>query len=294
MKKALYFALAALMLAGLTACGSGASENHNPNSGKLTGVTADAPNAPAMEVNDEGVPKNGFSFSGNNDDLQHATDEPGTGEDPELQPMSEEIARAVVQVWLEGNPFGARTELEPGYSEVEINGAEFYRFDFSVTRLAVFDILVEKTTGRIYVSGGTLGSLIEPIDEWYLREHSGNEGLATGYEAEIIGTWRVTDGYEWHDWFIGGEVIDFYEGGTGVESLDGSTWHFTWWAEEGLEMNYNADEPYEMNMISLNMIYEYEQTELRFYLYDNDGSILWDSKLNLDQGAGPPLVLERD
>ena len=131
----------------------------------------------------------------------------------------------------------------------------------------------------------------EPMDEAHNGEQSGDAGLAAGYAAEIIGKWLVADGYEWHDWFIGGEVVEFFEGGIGVESLDGSSWHFTWSLEVGLEMNYNADEPYEMQMIILSM--EYEQNELRFYLYDNDGSVLWDSQLILDQGAGPPLVLER-
>jgi hypothetical protein len=42
------------------------------------------------------------------------------------------------------------------------------------------------------------------------------------------------------------------------------------------------------------MNYAAQGLELRYFLIDNNGSILWDSKLVLDQGAGPPLVLVRN
>ena len=289
-KNIIYYVLPALMLVSLAGCGSEASDNRS--SGAWMSAFGDA-------INDEDVPRNGLAPFGNTDVLEYAADEPEIEDEPEggdepIPPsLSAGEARAIAQAWVDNHPFATRSELELGYSEVEINGEGYYRFDFGVVRLAVFDILVSKATGGLYVSGGNNAARIEPIDEWYDREHSGNVGQATGYEAEIIGKWLVADGYEWHDYFLGGEIIEFFEGGMGVESLDGSTWHFIWWAEAGLEMNYNADEPFEMHMISLIMVYEDYGLELRFHLYDNNGSILWDSKLNLDQGAGPPLVLER-
>ena len=244
-----------------------------------------------MNIDDDEVPKNGSLFSDITDGLGSAKDEPGTGDKPMPQTISEDEARALVMAWLDGHPFGTGTWLDPDCSEAVINGEELYKIELGVERLAVFDILVEKTSGRIYVGGGNLGDSIEPIDEWYYREHSGNDGLARGYEAEIIGNWFVANGYEWHDWFVGNEAIEFLADGMGTESYDGTFWNFAWWIDVGLEMNYNADVSFEQHTISLHMIYEH--MELVFFLYDNNGSILWDSKLNLDQGAGPPLVLEK-
>jgi len=116
-----------------------------------------------------------------------------------------------------------------------------------------------------------------------------NEG--SNYSSEIIGRWRVIDGYEWHDWFKGGEIIEFFADGTGVESLDGVVFNFTWWAGISLEIFYEADEVFEDEILVLRMVYE--DFEFRYFLHDNDGSILYDSQLLLYEDAGPPLALER-
>jgi hypothetical protein len=112
------------------------------------------------------------------------------------------------------------------------------------------------------------------------------------YSAEIIGKWRVSEGHEWHERFSGGEVIEFFADGTGHKSLnDRDITDFVWSAGVRIETNYNTDEPFEEEMIILSMVFN--DFELRYFLLDKDGSILWDSKLVLDQGAGAPLVLVR-
>ena len=141
-----------------------------------------------------------------------------------------------------------------------------------------------------------------PIRRTSLSQQTGDnsKGISSGnkspdYSAEIVGSWRISEGHEWFT--IRGESIDFYADGTGNQSFDGrAITDFTWSAGVSLETNYNADVPFKEEMIILRIIY-YDKVE-RFRLQDinNDGSgsILWNSQLFLGLDAGPPVVLVRN
>ena len=108
---------------------------------------------------------------------------------------------------------------------------------------------------------------------------------------EIIGRWRVTYSSS-SEWFVGGETVEFFADGSGVESLNGSVFHFSWLIrmEQWLD---NTGSHMEDHLI-LRMFYD--DFDIYFFpIYDDrNDSIIEDSTLYLSQGAGMPLVFVKE
>jgi len=92
-------------------------------------------------------------------------------------------------------------------------------------------------------------------------------------EQGVIGRWRVIEAAS-SDWFVGGEIIEFFANGFGTEQFQGSTWAFEWYIIENQLLMFYED----MNM-------------LRGYWAGWD----WEdsSRLSLSYDAGMPMVFER-
>lgn len=98
--------------------------------------------------------------------------------------------------------------------------------------------------------------------------------------GEIIGRWFVSDALSCQ-WFVGGEVVEFFANGTGVERFGVSEWTFTW----ALEWVWTVtDGPGDQEIEALMLIMNYDQFTLAYF------PEIWESELLLFLHAGPPLV----
>ena len=111
--------------------------------------------------------------------------------------------------------------------------------------------------------------------------------------SELIGRWRVGNAHGF-EWFEGGEILEFLPNGRGVETYGSERFNFRWFAGFEEMIDYNADIPYEVDILILRLTYDdFELLYRLVYDYD-DSSIIWDGiYMLLDQGAGPPLELEK-
>ena len=80
-------------------------------------------------------------------------------------------ARTILQEWTDSHPFQLGSALEPESDEQTVDGTAYYRFYLGVERFGVIEILVHKETGALfhYMSPGN--TTLEPLDDYYNREH---------------------------------------------------------------------------------------------------------------------------
>ncbi|MDR2166918.1 MAG: hypothetical protein LBE35_03580 [Clostridiales bacterium] len=101
------------------------------------------------------------------------------------------------------------------------------------------------------------GHLVFPMDEWI-------EALDELIDPDLIGIWAIVDATA-AGWFVGGETLEFFEDGFGIERLGEQFWEFEWFADgEFLLMDY-----FEM---ALEYFYDVAGGELR--LTDAEGNII--------------------
>ena len=108
-------------------------------------------------------------------------------------PITEDEARAALQAWVDSHPFDMPSELGPRYDFDNPPAEGFYQYFLDVERLSRFEILVDIQTGEMFVADGYDVHGVEPLDDWYRREHGGvaqsapiDDVLYKGIEVSLI------------------------------------------------------------------------------------------------------------
>jgi len=86
--------------------------------------------------------------------------------------LTEDEAKKIAQDWIDSHPFQLGSELEPESDEYFYDGTEHYPFHLGVVRFGLVEILVHKETGEIFHFMSPGNTTLEPIDDWYYRDHN--------------------------------------------------------------------------------------------------------------------------
>ena len=194
-------------------------------------------------------------------------------------------ARVILQAWVDGHPFQFSSSLGPESDDHIANGVEYYRFYLAIERFGVAEILVHKETSEIYhlISPGSTS--LEPLDDYYNREHSlSNRADSTEWitvssdwaSIDIPATWTYEISDENSDWGIPGEIR--------IHSDDGSMQLFVGYMIAGDPELYLAENP--------SQPFVFDSGTVGYMLKSAEG-IMW---LNPDMflGSGVGLYLDED
>ena len=81
-------------------------------------------------------------------------------------------ARAILQAWVDSHPFQLGSVLEPESDVYALDGITYYRFELSIIKLGVAQILVNEKTGEMFHLTSPYSSVgFAPIDDWYNLDH---------------------------------------------------------------------------------------------------------------------------
>jgi hypothetical protein len=105
--------------------------------------------------------------------LSYGTQDSSSGSANSKLMLTCDQARSVLQGWLYSNPFELGSDIEPGCSDISLegeHGGDFHSFSVSITRFGNAEVLVNKDTGELYHNSSPGNDVFQPLDDWY-RNH---------------------------------------------------------------------------------------------------------------------------
>jgi len=188
--------------------------------------------------------------------------------------LTEEEAGKIAQKWVDSHPFQLGSNLETEYAECLYDGAEYYPFHVGVTRFGIVEILVHRVTGELFHFMSPGNDRLEPLDDWYYREHS-PEHYAIEW-ITVMTDWMCIDIPSSWSWSYGPDYpglddIDIY-------NEDGSIYIFVGYMIAGNPEDYiaeNLPEPFIFNSGTIG------------YMLESEEQIMWlNPDLFLGSGVG--------
>ena len=161
----------------------------------------------------------------------------------ETSSLTEAEARKIAQEWIDSHPFQLGSNLEPGSGEQIVKGTEYYSFNLGIVRYAAVIILVNKKTGVLFHYSSPGSTTLEPLDDWYNREHSPSSWADSAEWITVSSDWMCIDIPPSWSWSYGPDYPDLAD--IDIYSADGSMHIFAGYIIAGNPEDYLAENPSE-------------------------------------------------